>query len=308
MSAPKGIRQLFLCEKNTLMNSSPPNRYTPGLMTGAKFRYEDIGVEEIRGAELPDKVKHEIEFKSYQTTFQDLNVFHLVYGRQGGCDLQVVSEKQSASTYGGVYNFTGNQRFMGFNYEWLISGKDRSCKGILRRAIDYEAHLALLQDAMVATPKDLHALSMGHKGVDVSKYRNPGFGKLESPIGSTLVNGYQIVDRKFSMKSVSNDLEEDLFDWQYIEVTFEITTNKSLSWELIDYFSRARNAAIEMEEKLKNGIVEKYSFGEGVLWRKNMFDLDDKQRNVKFVFKRNINFEDFLINSGTQTLSVNETV
>ena len=307
MPAIKGIRQSLFCDKDTLLEVSPTNAFSPGLSTENKLIYEDVPVTDYREGALPDKVNHKFNSRSNQVSFLVLSrLVNLAIA--GGCDLQVVTEKQAAAVYGGVYNYTGNKRFMGFDFEYVIGTKERYCDLNFECSMDYQEHNYLLQDALTASPRDLSTLSLGVKGVQPGLYRNPNFEALQHPVGTTLVNGYEIVDRKLTMKTVSGKLEFDRSDLQWFQFILEVTVNKAKAAELVSHFANSRYASIRMQERVSPSVVEMFNFGEGVMWRKHMVEIGKDKRDIKFTFQRNITPYDLNINTSTNILTVTEVV
>lgn len=303
--AIKGIRQIIAASKNTLL-TTPVNIYSPGLSSDASHTFNDVTIKEHREAELPDKVLSTVMATSRQTQLWQLAIMIGDYSING-CDLQIVSEKENPwSPTGGVFNYTGNTRFMGFDFEYLLGGKDRSTKITGEVALDYEEHVALMQNSLVATALDGVAVGVGKKGVQPGQYRAPKFVKVDSPSGTTLVNGFELIDRKLSFKSISSKLEYNRSVLNWVQVMLELKINKANGQDLIDYFTKTRYAAIQMQERVSSSVIETFNFGEGVLWRAHNFSSMTNARDITLRFTRNIAPFDIVIDAGTHTLTINE--
>ena len=304
--AHKALRQLLCCQKNTLMNATPTSMYSPGLMKDASLKTRELNVAEYRGGELPFQTENVITATSLQANFADLNLFLLVYVLEGGCDVQAVSNKGTSTTYEAVYNFTGEKRFMGFDFEYFIESNQRGVLTTSKVNLDADEQLALNQDSIFAVPKDLSALGKGVRGVVYSKYRKPNLESAESPIGTSFVNNSNIVSRKFRMKSVANPLESGRGDIPMIEVTLEIVINKTRSWELVEYLSKSKYGSLKLTERVSPTSIETFSFGEGVLWRTHEFNHGIDNIYSTYRWKRMVSIHDISINTGTNVLEITE--
>lgn len=304
--AVKGIRQILFCSKGQLLQVSPNNACSPGLSSEAKLVFEDVPVVDYREGDLPDKVKHTINARSHQVPFLLLYRFMTDF-IFNGVDVQAVGEKESATpTYGGIFNYTGSKRFMGFDFEYVSSSKEKYCDLTFECSMDYIEHNTLLQDALTATPINLSTLSLGNRGVNPDIYRNPNFHSMASPIATTFVNGYEIIDRKLTIKTVGSKLEYDRSDVNWINVNLEITINRATAWDLVQHFTKSRYAAVQMVDKIGLNNYENFTFNEGSLWRKHMVEIGKDKRDIKFTFNRNITPYDISVNYTHGILTVNE--
>ncbi len=304
--AIKGIRQIMFCSKDQLLQPSPNYACSPGLSSEAKLVMEDVPVVDYREGDLPDKVKHTLTAKSHQVSFLILyRMFDdFIFN---GCDVQAVGEKESSTpTYGNVFNYTGAKRFMGFDFEYMSSTKEKSCLFTFEASLDYQEHNALLQDSLTAAALNLSSLSLGTKGVQPTLYRNPNFHSLNHPVATTFVNGHEIIDRKLTIKSVSSKLEYDRSDLNWININLELTVNKAKAYDLVQHFTKSRYAGIQMIDRIGTSSYENFTFNEGVLWRKHMVEIGKDKREIKFTFNRNITPYDITINSTNNTFTVSE--
>jgi hypothetical protein len=304
--AIKGIRQIFLCSKNTLLNVNPTLGNSPGLSSEAKLVFEDVPVVDYREGDLPDKVKHTLTAKTHQATFWHL-LYYITEFARNGCDVQAVGEKESSTpTYGNVFNYTGNNRFMGFDFEYVSATKEKSALLTFEVSLDYAEHNSLLQDSLTASVIDINSLGLGTRGVIPGNYRNPNFYSAASPIGTSLVNGFEIIDRKLTIKSVSSKLEFDRSDLNWININLELTVNRAKAYDLVQYFTKSRFASVQMVDKFDVASFETFNFNQGVLWRKHMVEIGKDKRDIKFTFNRNVTPYDISINTTTNILTVSE--
>lgn len=304
--AIKGIRQVFFCKKDQLHDVSPGYGTSPGLSSEGKLTFEDVPVVDYREGDLPDKVKHTLNVRTHQIPFLYLYRFINFFALEG-CDLQAVGEKETSTpTYGGVFNYTGNKRFMGFDFEYVSGTKEKYCDLIFENSLDYAEHNTLLQDSLTAIPISLTGLSLGTRGVIPDYYRNPNFHSMNSPIATTFVNGHEIIERKLTIKSVGSKLEYDRSDLNWININLEITVNKAKAYDLVQYFTKSRYASMQIVDKVGMTTFEEFTFGEGVMWRKHMVEIGKDKRDIKFTFNRNVTPYDVNVNYTTNIITVNE--
>lgn len=306
MSVIKGIRQDLFCQKNTLL-TTPAQGMGSGFMQDAILKFDDEGVEEYRGGMLPHKVAHSYERKTYQSTLTALQIVMLVYALEG-VDLQVVANKLTGGVYGGVYNYTGANRFMGVDFEFVMASKERYLKLMAKQLLDVDEHLALMQDSITAVPLNLNTLGLGHRGVVEANYRKSNLSAVISPAATVFVDNDRRIDHRISFASVSTPLEDGRPDISHVAVTVELTINKAYSWELCEYLVNSKYAYLELQEKVSPTVTEKYIFNAGSLIRTASFELGKDKRLQKFIFRRNIQLTDFVFDIANHTLTVSETV
>jgi hypothetical protein len=304
--AHKGLRQLLFAQKNTIMNTVPTSMVAPGLQKDAALTTKEINITEYRGGELPYQIENIITANSVQTTFADLQTFLLVYLLEGGCDVQAVAQKSSSTTYDAVYNFTGDKRFMGFNFDYYLESKQRGCILTTKVNLDADEQLSLNQDSIFAVPRNLVTLGQGTRGVNYTKYRKPNLEYVASPINTLFVNNQNIVSRKLRLKSVGSELESGRGDVPMIEVTLEITINNTQSWELVNYLSKSKYASVALAERISPNGLETFNFGEGVLWRTHEFKHGIDNVYSTYRWKRMVSIHDIAIDTANNILTITE--
>lgn len=301
-----GIRQALFCTKGTLA-TTPTYSIAMGLGDDCSLEMPEQPIKGYQDEDLPNEMNFKAGFKTYQPTVTKLANLFLVHAITGGMDAQLVGEKYFTDTYSGVYNFNG-PNFMGIDFELVESMKARYLQLTGEVSLPIENALALIQSSIVNTPKDLNTLSLGHRGKNIADYKHPFFGKAESPSGTLLCNGEEIVDRTLTIKSEGNKLQYNRTRINWVRVTLEITIDKSKSYQLVEYLVKDRNASVVLEEKDSASVVERWSFGAGVLYRKHEMSIAKDDANIKLSFEKKLPLFDFAFNTGTNSISVAETV
>jgi hypothetical protein len=129
---------------------------------------------------------------------------------------------------------------------------------------------------------------------------------MNSPVVTPFVYGYEIIDRKLTIKTVGSKLEYDRSDLNWININLEITVNKAKAYDLVQYFTKSRYASVQLIDKVGSVDYETFNFGEGVLWRKHMVEIGKDKREIKFTFNRNVTPYDISVNYTNNILTVNE--
>lgn len=309
----EGIRQLFFCEKGYLSQATPQGVVAWGLGNLGSFIYEDVPIIGEQEEDFPNAVNFKIKANSLQGTIRDLDWMVNTFCKMGAVDCQVVTEKEASAVYGGVYNFeytgvAGPDKFMGFDFEWVESSKERYLSLMGEVSLPEELAKEIIQSSLVNTPKDLYALSYGNRGRQPANYKKPYFDGLYSPDGTVLVNGSQVVDYKFTIKSIGKKLDYDRSDVSWVNVNLVLTVNKSRGYDLAAWYNQSRYDYLEIIQRNSASSVNTYTFAEGILWRKHKVNIDGKNRNVELTFNKNLPLADLSINSNTNTVSVLATV
>lgn len=297
-----GIRQGFLCQKGTI--DAPQYSVAMGLGDEGTLEIKEEVVKAYQNEDLPSQVNFNVNFKTFQENLYTLSRALQVFAKEGGADGEVTTEKISSSAYGGVYRFNGNS-FLGVDFEWLESMKERSLKLTGEVALPLDDAKTLIQSAIVNNPEDLNALAMGHRGKSFAEYKYPYFGFAHSPSGTVLCNGTEVIDRTLSLKTVGNKLQYNRTKVTWIELLLRLVIDKTKAQDLLDYLNKTRYAEVRIQEKANSWSGSTWIFGEGVLYRKQDMMIGKDDGNITLEFNKRLPINDFVIDptAGTVTLS-----
>lgn len=306
MSGIVGIRQAMFCKKGSF--ASPSEIIAMGLGDEASLEITEQPIKGYQDEDLPHETNFKANFKTYQPTVTKIVNLILVHGVNGGVDAQFVGEKAFlGNVYTGVYDFSG-ANFLGLDFEIGLTMRSRYLQVTGEASLPNEVALMLLQSSITNTPKDLNALGLGHRGKNINDYKHPFFGSAQSPAGTLLCNGEEIVDRSLVIKSEGSKLQYNRTKINYARVVLEITIDKNRSWQLIEYLTKDRKASIRLEEKNSISAVETWEFGEGVLYRKHEMPISKDDSFIKLTFEKKIPLYDFGYDIPTNKISVTQTV
>lgn len=306
MSGIVGVRQAFICKKGTL--ASPANIVQFGLGDEATFEAVENPIKGYQDEDLPNETSFSLKFKTYQPTIQKIVNLLLVHGVANGVDAQVVGERSGLSSgYTGVYNFDG-ANFLGLDFEIVQSMKSRYIMIDAGVSLPNELALMLLQSSITNTPTDLYALNQGHKGQYLGDYKHPFYGSAQSPAGTLLCNGEEIVDRTLSLKTESSKLQYNRSRINWIKISLQITIDRNRSWQLIEYLVKDRKASIKLEEKDSVSVNNTWEFADGVLFRKHEMPIAKDDSYIKLSWEKKIPLYDFGYDIGLNKISVSNAV
>ena len=300
-----GLKQILLCDKSHLRNA-PQYCVAMGMGDEATFERTEVPIKGNNDEDFEGKYNHKHSFKTFQFSSYILS-YLLWYARVGGADLQSVGQKIGDNVWTGVYDYTGNNP-MGIDFELIQSSKDRYILITAEASFEGAVDRAIIQSANSLTPLNLNTLGLGHRGIDPTKYVAPSISTLYNPQGTAACNGFQIIDRKYSIKTVSVKKEFNRSQVNWINFLFELTIDKVAAYELIDYLARDRNASLRIDEAGPAGSSFAYIFDSGLFWRKTESTLKKTEGNIKLTFNRNISIGDIVVDVNNNTLTVSNQV
>jgi len=288
-----GIRKGFICKKGS-----------PGLIAGAQYpwalgltkpggKLSYKGTDEIatsRGGKKQNQMEFTYEETSLQPTPSLLdNILH-VFLADGGVSCQVVAQKVSANAYGGVYNFDSDSYF-GLAFEYLLSNKENSLKLMLTNKLEYDFAQEVLAAAL--TNSDLMpqlTVPILNSGIDHSKYIRPGFSAFETPKGTEVFGASEFAERKILLKSSGQKNENTgREEGHFIDIEIEYTgSNAAIEKQLT---IMGKNDSASVYAAVKYGTVGTIAFdiAEGVLTRREEFDLENSKRPAKIILSGQVN-------------------
>jgi hypothetical protein len=299
-----GIKQILLCDIGHLRNA-PRYCVAMGMGDAATFDRTEVPVKGNNDEDFEGTVNHKHSFKTFQFGAADL-AYLLYYCKIGGADLEAVGQKISNGIYTGVYDYTGANP-MGVEFELLQSSKERSILITAEAAFETTTDRNIMQNANSIVPIDLNALGLGHRGVQPGKYVAPSISTLYNPQGTALCNGYQIIDRVYSIKcdAVKKEFNRSQVNW--LIFNFVLTIDKVNAWELVEYLTRDRNASLRLDENAGNGSFS-YIFDSNLFWRKTELNISKTVGNIKLTFNRKISVGDIAIDIINNTFTVSGQV
>lgn len=308
MDFSAGIRQLLFCARDTLGSNELSYPVFLGVGNEGKYLITDKTVKGYRDEDIPSMVNHKIEMKTFQMDFFILSrlIFHC---SQRGADCQIVTEKTAANNYGGVYNFTGND-FLGIDFEWKHTDKESSLSVTGEVSLSDLASSSLICAAQTNVPIDIPEVDpqYGHRGIDLQLVRTPKFGSVQSPGGNALVNGHEVIERNFVIKTVSSKLASDRSSVKWLKVILDLTIDKSTASALSGYLGRAKNSALVFQEKTAAGSFFTYNFGSDLFFRKHELSIDKESSFIKLSFEKNIPLYEPIIDTSASIFSVSSVV
>lgn len=300
-----GIKQYLICHPGTLRND-PDTILVMGMGDEASFERTEVPQKGMNDEDYEGKWNHKHSFKSFQFSAQRLqNAIDLCIA--GACDLQAVGQKRGANVWTGIYDYTGDNP-LGFGFEMQQNSKDRFFLFTAEAQFEAWADLQIMQSAGIILPIDLNDLGLGHLGINPAEYAAPSFSTLFNPATTAVCNGYEIIDRKYAIKSVAvkKEFNRDQVNW--INFNFQITIDKTDASDVVEYLSNDRGATLKITENGPGGVPFTFDFDSNLFWRVTESIQKKTEGNIILKFNRNISLGDIAIDTETNILSVSNHV
>ncbi len=282
--AKAGIRRIALWDKaNTEAGIIVLTMRQAGKLTITDK--EDI--KDFRNRVLPDMINFKIEAVSYDIG-RPLLYYLLVHAKADGVSTEVITRKISTGVYDGIFSFAGDN-FLGLDFEYTMSQKERSAKIMLEATYERDIALAILNDAYGNnTPNDLNGFDEVSFLTDY--YRPAYFSYCKYGSSDTvLFTKDQIVSRKLTVKSKGNKTVYDRTIVNMLDVLFEVELAKSEIGDIKTFFESIPVAPkLSLQEKDPAGKSELHVFKEGVLSLSRETNIADDSRTIKLKFQGDV--------------------
>lgn len=279
-----GIKRLVMWTPD---EAEGKNTINLDIRSDAKLSIEDIGIDDVRGRQLPTYTKFKVEATSHNIGRPIY--YYLLQNAQSG---QVQCEGVLTPSTSGVLQITGSN-FLGIDFEYGFSGADRNAKITLEGNFEKATGSAIINNFVTATPMTSSSLGLGSDySYTVSEYFSPSFGLASygttSGSFTALFSAEEIKERTFTAKSISrkNVYEKSLVD--YVEILAEYTIHNASATKvkaLNDIVTTTFAPTVKIQEKNGSASTETHVFNLGVLSLVNMSEFGETDRFIKLTFK-----------------------
>lgn len=246
---------------------------------------EKTDLKDYRGRVMPSMVSAKIEAEEYGVALPLLNTL-LTHAGNNGVSAEVVGVKTASTpAFDGAYKFLGSN-FMGLDFDYQCTGKERKCGLTLEAAYDPSIMDAIILDAATNTYETL-------SGVAISQYTNsllraPGFSGLYYYYtgGSTtaLFAKEELKDFKLSIKTVGDKSAYDRTVIRALEISLECTLYKANKTDLLALNVLGDNPSIALVLQNTPTTLEQHTFGEGILSMQREYAIGDDERTSKIMW------------------------
>lgn len=255
-----GINQIALVDKGSLL-TTPAGKVVLGLRTPSSLEFTPFNpIVDYRERELRNFINARIQAKTLQPNMDMLNnLLTVILPDQGG-DVELLAVPQSSGVDGGCFQFNGDDNYMGVEFDWIMSAKERTLAFDLQVALEFEEMKALIDAADANTPATL----------GVTNY-NILFAGQKHPyivVGDATFTKDEIIDYNFSFKTAG--AERSIYNRavsDYIMITFDLTVRAATVANIVTVLARDLSPALVVREdnNVAGTLFDRFSMAAGVL-------------------------------------------
>lgn len=280
IKAKVGINQIGLCKIGTLL-TTPTNIINLGLRPAATLNVDPFETsKDFRDRELRNRSNFKISAKTHQPTLKALMDIISTYYGDGGADVELKSVPQSSGADGGCFQFNGTTNYMGVDFEYLLTSKERTLGLTLEYAPTFLEAKAIIDASDSNTPASLGS----DYGINLSLQRYPWLASISD--GVDTYNLDELVDYSMSIKPMGDrDLNNRIIP-DYISFMIEITTRRSRISDVVASMagSLMPSLTIQHDTSLSSATYEKFTFAAYALSKMQAVNIGDEKRFMKLTF------------------------
>jgi hypothetical protein len=289
MSSPvisiPGIKQIGKCNAGTLA-STPAGIALAGIRDKATMKFVNYKTsKDVRDRHSRNMLQAQLEYEMLQPTVKYLqSLFNHI---NLGCDVQIMSEKQSfASGSEDVFKFTSASFMLGLGWEYLVSMERRSVKEQLKGAADYNAVTALIDSGDNESAAALNG-SGNVSGEDETLRRRIKFLAVEAPHAAALFEPSELENFSYSMKTNTSENAYGQLCVDWIAHKIEITIRNASVTKIVELLGKEVNASVLIKLGNDGSYYDAFDFAAGAVNNYLEPDWEDK-RIVKITFEGKI--------------------
>lgn len=305
MYSKAGIKAIAIAGINTLL-SSPSYPLGFGLRLNSKLKISPYeSVVDYRERKHRNMINFQLDGSTIQgiTNQGNFNVMQRIshFTLLGGCDCQMIGEEATYDTnlaayIGDVFNFCGNNNFMGMGFDFTLSPKGRELKVPLEVALPFDDAKTIIAAATMNEScafLNEYGSTHGFAKINYATYAAPFLTAVEAPSGTALFNVASLDDWKINYKSKSEKAKLTNRDKvSYVTVTVEITPGLASASKILEILNKTHGIQLVMRVKM-GSINEVHQFNAGVLPLESEFDIEEKVRQGKLTFSADIPHQEF---------------
>lgn len=243
-----GLSQILACDVGTLA-TAPTGGVAMGFAKGKELKITDFRTDKAwPNIPVRNMKNFAVQGESFQPTILMLKKsFDFL---NGGCDLQIITPKQSVSASSeDVGKFIGNY-LMGLGFELTIAHDKRTMKWMFERAMEFENYLTFIDTFDSETPVSVTGVSdTDIEGKNYGYYRTPKLIAIEAPGGVTIaLNNYKRMERRvvIKTKATKNEYNQDVVNFVTVEI--EIVGTGTQIADLVTLAGKAMTPAVLIKE------------------------------------------------------------
>ena len=270
-----GIKQIGKCNIGTLA-TTPAGIALVGIRDKATMKFSPYKTsKDVKDRQGRNMLQASLDYESLQPTM--LYLKSLFTHMNLGCDVQIMSEKQSfTSGSEDVFKFVSSSLLLGLGFEYMISMEKRSVKEQLKGAADYAVVNTLLDSGDSETPVALNGTG-NVSGENEDLRRRVNFLAVEAPQATALFEDGELEDLKYSMKAntYENAYGQLCVDW--ITHKLEITMRNAAIAKIVELLGKDINASALIKLGNAGSYYDAFDFAAGAVNNYVETDFEDKR-------------------------------
>jgi hypothetical protein len=277
-----GIKQIGRCNIGTL-STTPAGIALVGIRDKATMKFTSYKTsKDVKDRQSRNMLQAQLDYEMLQPTMKYLA--SLFAHMNLGCDVQIMSEKQSFTANSeDVFKFTSSTFLLGLGWEYIIKMDRRSVKESLKGAADYDTVKSLIDSGDSESAVSLNGTG-NLAGEDETLRRPVKFLAIESPQATALFEPGELEDFNYSMKANTseNAYGQDCVDW--ISHKIEITIRNAAVTKLVELLGKDVNASVLIKLGNAGAYYDAFDFAAGAVNNYIEPDWEDK-RIAKITFE-----------------------
>lgn len=286
-----GLKAIFLTKYGQIEQSNPSYPFALGLRSAGELLFSPVNeVKDYRERSLRNMQKIKVTSSTFQAGLSDLKTFIEQYCADGKVDSQVVLVDKWSNGDNKLFQFE-QEHALGFDFEYMISEKEKSCAITLEADLEYLQARTALDSAQVQTLNPWLANSnngAGSAGIQFSKYSSQFLTQVKSPSGNDLFPKDSIVSRKLSLKTKGSKTAYGRTVVDYVTVSFEIVSRDATIEMYQGIMGRDQEAYLKLVEQTGVNKSETFEFQTGALTFSNEFKRGDSDAYSKVVYSADV--------------------
>jgi len=300
MISKSGIKVIYLTERGKLF-TAPVYELRAGLRDKAELIINDSfnAAKTVRGVHLPTMIDFKLSSKTFQAGFDNLKSM-LYYVSAGGCEGQIIAHPQSSDPKsGGVFNFAGDN-FLGSNFKFMLSNKERSLAFDLEMATDIDEGKDIISQSLTNA-----ILEEAVSGIDKTKFIAPQFSALTFNSSNVFAKDELLewsiaIDTKETEKTVYNRSKVD-----YVKLSITAKGSDATITNIVSKLNNNSLSQLVFTSKVSSSINDVITINPNAIAQQEDITIGDDSRNMAVKWEAEIPLGLISIDGTNHNLTIN---
>lgn len=281
MLAKVGIDKVVFAKRGTAL-TTPVDYFALGLVNSATLDFEHFEpIEDWAKRKFRNMLKAKFSGKTIQPDMLMLKKIIGTYLSDYGADVEITATPQTSgqAASGGIFQFFGNN-FMGIDFNWIMSNKERTLEVIGELALEYPNMQALIDASDSNTA--INWAGITNNGIDVTRQKFP---YLDFP--DSLMSGFgkeEVVEYSLSIKVVGDRSLYERLQADYLDINVEFVLKSAAVPDLVTMLNYSQMPAFSFKQFNNATNFEKFIFNSNTLTCTHAFHIGTDKRTAKVMF------------------------